>query len=99
MDTGNHLTEPFSRQPVIIGGRDFLTPLFSQEEPVFRYIPYHSIGTESGMIPAFQAECLELEENGRWQRLEKPWIAIYDSYVSADGEYELILHPDMIMNL
>ncbi|MCH5264348.1 MAG: sigma-E processing peptidase SpoIIGA [Lachnospiraceae bacterium] len=98
MDTGNHLTEPFSHRPVAIGGKEFVRKLLDAgDTPVFRYIPYHSVGTESGMLPAFQAEALDVKEGGKWRRQEKPWIAISDSYVSADGEYELILHPDMLI--
>lgn len=98
MDTGNQLTEPISHRPVAIGGRDLVRRLLKEDDmPVFRYIPYHSIGEEQGVLPAFQAECLEVREGGKWRRQEKPWIAICDSYVSADGEYELILHPDMLI--
>ena len=97
LDTGNHLTEPFSGRPVAISGMDFVTPLFAGEEPLFRYIPYHAIGTEHGTLRAFQAECLELRgEDGMWSRIERPWIAINDNPVSADGEYEIILHPDLV---
>ncbi len=97
LDTGNHLKEPFSGKPVVISGPDFVTPLFAGEEPLFRYIPFHAIGTECGTLRAFQAECLELRgEDGIWSRIERPWIAIDDNPVSADGEYELILHPDLV---
>lgn len=100
LDTGNHLKEPFSGQPVIIGGSDFVTPLFDREAPLFRYIPFHAIGTDSGMLRAFQAEYMELQwEDGSWERKEKPWVAIYNSNVSADGEYEMILPPDIVDHL
>lgn len=101
LDTGNHLTEPFSHKPVTIGEKKFIAPLFSHtEKPALRYIPFHSIGKTSGLLPVFQAEYLEVHgPDGLCHREEKPWIAIYDSYVSADGEYEMLLHPDMLINL
>ncbi len=99
LDTGNQLREPFSRKPVLIGEKKFLMPLL-EEDRVFRYIPFHSLGNDTGMIPAFQSEYIEIKgKNGIWHRQDKPWIALCDSYISADGEYEIILHPDMLMNL
>lgn len=100
LDTGNHLTEPFSGEPVIIGEMDFISPLFEREIPLFRYIPFHAIGTESGTLRAFQAEYLEMQSaDGIWKRKDKPWIAIYENRISADGEYEMILHPDIVDHL
>ena len=100
LDTGNQLTEPFSGEPVIIGDLNFVTPLFGKEAPLFRYIPYHAIGTEHGTIRAFQAEYLELQRDDRvWERKEKPWVALYENPVSADGEYELILHPELAQKI
>lgn len=101
LDTGNHLTEPFSRRPVTIGEKKFIEPLFAGEErPVVRYIPFRSVGKKSGMLPAFQAEYIEIKGQGGVRcREKKPWIAVCENDVSVDGEYELILHPDMLINL
>lgn len=100
LDTGNQLTEPFSGEPVVIGSLDFVTPLFGKKTPLFRYIPYHAIGTEHGTLRVFQAECLELQGDGRiWEKREKPWVAVYDNPVSADGEYQMILHPDLAQQI
>lgn len=100
LDTGNQLSEPFSGEPVIIGDLDFVIPLFKKEEPVFRYIPYHAIGTEHGTLRAFQAEYLELQRDGRvWEKRERPWVALYENPVSADGEYEMILHPELAQQI
>lgn len=100
LDTGNHLTEPFSREPVIIGDKKFIEPLLSGEEkPLIRYIPFRSVGKESGMIPVFRAAYIEVSgKNGVCFREEAPWIAICENYVSADGEYEVILHPHILNN-
>lgn len=96
LDTGNHLQDPFTGEPVIIGNRDFLKMLW-QEEPVFRVIPYRSVGTNGGTLKAFQADCLEIETEGEWKRIENPWVAIWSGVVSGEGEYEVILHPDMLI--
>lgn len=101
LDTGNHLTEPFSHKPVVIGEKKFVEPLFAgQEKPLIRYIPFHSVGENSGMLPAFRAECMEIKGPDGVCCIEKqPWIAVCENNVSVDGEYEVILHPDMLINL
>ncbi len=96
VDTGNHLSEPFGGQPVSIGSRIFLEELWTEEEPLFCYIPYHAVGTKRGMLPVFQAESLEFDTEAGRRQLKKPWIAVNEDAVSADGEYELILNPDML---
>lgn len=96
LDTGNHLREPFSNKPVAIANRHFLQPLWSKEEPVFRLIPFHAVGTKNGMMPVFYADCLELRPGkGDWGSAGRTWIAVCDNDISADGEFDLILHPDM----
>lgn len=97
LDSGNHLTEPFSGEPVAVAQKSFLTPLWKGGElPLFRYIPFRTIGTRDGMIPVFRCAGLELlSREGDWQSLGDPWIAVCEHEVSSDGEYEIILHPDM----
>ena len=98
LDTGNGLYDPISRRPVMLGEVSFLQRLWRQgEKPVMRIIPFHSIGKESGLLHAFQAESVEVEKDGHWERISKPWVAVCDKYVSVDGEYEVILHPDMLI--
>lgn len=98
LDTGNCLYDPISHQPVLLGDVMFLNTLLKKKkEPVMRMIPFHSVGKESGLLRAFQAESLEIESEGGWKCIDKPWVAVCDKYVSVDGEYEIILHPDMLI--
>lgn len=98
LDTGNCLYDPISHQPVLLGDVKFLNTLLKKEkEPVMRMIPFHSVGKESGLLQAFQAESLEIQSESGWKCINKPWVAICDKYVSVDGEYEVILHPDMLI--
>ena len=98
LDTGNGLYDPISHQPVLLGDRMFLKGLLKREkEPVMRVIPFHSVGKETGLLRAFQAELLEIESEGGWKCIDRPWVAVFDKYVSVDGEYEVILHPDMLI--
>lgn len=97
LDSGNHLTDPFSGEPVAVAQKSFLAPLWKGGElPLFRYIPFRTIGTSDGMIPVFRCAGLELlDRDGDWQPLGDSWIAVCEHEVSSDGEYEVILHPDM----
>lgn len=98
LDTGNGLYDPISHQPVILGEACFLQKLWSGDrEPLMRIVPFHSVGKETGLLRAFQAELLEIESEGGWKCVDKPWVAVCDKYVSVDGEYEVILHPDMLI--
>lgn len=98
IDTGNRLKEPFSHKPVTVGSKLFLQDLWEFETPVYRYIPYHTVGKETGMIPVFRADVLEIGNQQEKKEIPEPWIAVHDSYVSADGEYELILNPDIFIS-
>lgn len=99
LDTGNCLYDPISHKPVMLGNAMFVKRLWKQEsEPVMRVIPFHSVGKNSGLLQAFQAETLEIQTEGTWTCVDKPWVAVCDKYVSVDGEYEVILHPDMLIN-
>lgn len=96
-DTGNRLQEPFTGEPVMLGEQRFLSRLWNNgEEPVQRLIPFHSIGRETGLLHVFQADYIEVEKEDQWYRVDNPWVAICDRYLSADGEYEMILHPGML---
>lgn len=96
-DTGNRLQEPFTGEPVMLGEQRFLSRLWKKgEEPVLRVIPFHSIGRETGLLRVFQADYAEVEKENQWYRVDSPWVAICDHYLSADGEYEMILHPEML---
>lgn len=96
-DTGNRLQEPFTGEPVLLGERKFLSHLWRNgEEPVLRIIPFHSVGREMGLLHVFQADYIEVEKENEWYRVNNPWVAICDHYLSADGEYEMILHPEML---
>lgn len=98
LDTGNCLYDPISHKPVMIGNAMFVKRLWKREtEPVMRVIPFHSVGKNSGLLQAFQAETLEVQTGETWTCIDKPWVAVCDKYVSVDGEYEVILHPDMLI--
>lgn len=98
LDTGNQLSDPFGHEPVSIGEKNFLEPLFAEgENPVLRYIPFHTVGNEGAVIAVFRLDAMIIEGDGKKQwRLEKPWMALALKKLSVNREYQIILHPDVM---
>jgi stage II sporulation protein GA (sporulation sigma-E factor processing peptidase) len=97
LDTGNHLFEPFTQEPVTIAEKTFLSVLWQGDSVVFRHIPYHSIGNEGDFMEAFRADEIWIEDGRKkkW-KIQKPWVAIAGERICTDKEYQVILHPDMM---
>ena len=95
IDTGNGLSDPISGRPVNILEREIVKKLFG-EEPMknVRYIPYQSIGKKEGVLPVFQIDkmCVHREDEC-W--VERPLIGVSEEEISAGGEYEMILNPNL----
>ena len=45
-----------------------------------------------GVIPAYQAERMEVSGQGGMRVIEKPWIAISQEALSQKGEYQMLLN-------
>lgn len=95
IDTGNGLRDPVSDQPVSIldkaVARQFLGNVKLSR---VRYIPYHSIGKKEGVLLALKIDrmCIHREE-AYWVR--DPLIGVSDETISAKGEYQMILNPNL----
>lgn len=97
LDTGNGLYEPFFHEPAALAQEAFLAPVLCEKELVFCYIPFHSVGNGSDFLPAFRAEKMEMEQPGcHVITVKDPWIAVVREGISINGEYQVILHPDMM---
>ncbi|MBP3459229.1 MAG: sigma-E processing peptidase SpoIIGA [Lachnospiraceae bacterium] len=102
IDTGNGLTDPISKEPVIILQKSLREVLLLQEEVKeqkgYRLIPYGSIGRKNGVLEAFRLEKLEIwkeEKNGKEEVIIRSQVmcAVYEENYSTKGSYEVILHP------
>ena len=91
LDTGNHLTMPLSGRPVQVLDACAAERFFSWEDGV-QYIPFRSVGKGGGVIPAYQAERMEVSGQGGMRVIEKPWIAISQEALSQKGEYQMLLN-------
>ena len=105
--TGNFLYDPISHLPVCILEEEAFKRYFhhSLEEFIKKYetdkirlIPYRSIGKEGGIMTAIFVSDLKIVEEKR--RIEVPHAVIAVSKVSLSkwGQYEILLHPDLIKN-
>lgn len=94
LDTGNHLTEPISGEPVAVLWGGVGKELLSESEGLF-CIPFHSVGKRSGLLPAVRADRMEIQQAGKRQMIEHPYIAISDIPLSQNDSYQMLLHEKM----
>ena len=55
------------------------------------YVPYQSVGTSHGILPAVFIDRMEIEQEGGRYSLEKPLIAITKQELSPSGEYQILI--------
>lgn len=94
LDTGNRLTEPFSKRPVSVVTAESCQELFQTVSSVL-YVPYCSVGKKQGLLPAIKADRMEIEKEGSKTVIEKPVIAISKEPLSPDNTYQMLLNEKM----
>ena len=95
VDTGNSLRDPVSGQPVSVLQQRIAKKLLEEKaEKNFRYIPYKTIGKSEGVLPVFRIDrmCVQ-RDTDCW--VDTPLIGICEEEISAEGEYEMILNPNL----
>lgn len=96
IDTGNSLREPISGRPVSIVEDGILDCLVGVKAPEkLKLIPYHSIGKEHGMMEGYEIPEILIEEDGKKIRWQKVIAGISRNRISAEGKYQMILHPEL----
>jgi stage II sporulation protein GA (sporulation sigma-E factor processing peptidase) len=71
----------------------------SSEESVFgnlHYIPFHSIGKESGLMPALTIDCMQVQAGEVLLNIQNPVIGVCGFKVSAKADYQMILNSMLI---
>ena len=99
IDTGNLLQEPLTGKAVSIVEKEGITVLMGkdwQRRRGFYLIPYHSIGRENGWLQAVTMDKMEIRTADRCVCVEHPVLAIYEGKLSAQKEYQIILHPQHV---
>lgn len=96
-DTGNALTEPFSRKPVSIIEYAVWDTLMKETEPErFRVIPFHSIGQEHGIMKGMEVDELIIWMGDRKIVQKQAIVALYEGSLSKDKSFQMILHQDLL---
>lgn len=62
----------------------------------FRFIPFKSLGNENGMLIGFKPDAINIEDKNTKKNIKDIIIAIYNKKLSKDGEYNALLHPDIL---
>lgn len=77
---------------------DFSKAIHNMEPEMFgklllRYIPFHSIGKDNDYLPGVRVDDLVIQINDRKTiHTGKTWLGLHDRFLSADGEYEVLLN-------
>lgn len=96
-DSGNGLEEPISKVPVSIVEEKIIRPYKDGlKKERFRLIPFHSIGKEQGIMEAYFIDKMEIIHEGENRVIYNPIIAITKDRISADENYQMILHPALL---
>lgn len=101
-DTGNLLTDPISRSPVIIADKKSVMPLFPDGLPDaeegcargarLRVIPYSSVGAKDGLLTGFVPDRIELDGKSTADVV----IAICDNALCENDEYNALFNPNIL---
>ena len=93
IDTGNCLRDSVTKKPVHIIDAEIAGKLFSSDFlRKVRYIPYHSIGKNEGLMPLVSLDGMWiLKKKKVW--IERPMVAISEEPISEE-EYRIILNPE-----
>lgn len=81
IDTGNHLTEPLSGQPVLIASSSLIDDILPASG--FRQVAYGSVGG-GGTLPCFRPERVYIDSPGRRRPAPDTWIAVYPARLPGD---------------
>lgn len=90
IDTGNRLREPATGRPVHVATEALCRRLCPVVKGVI-YVPYQSVGTDNGVLPAVFIDRMEIEQEGKCYMLEKPLVAITKQPLSPSGEYQILI--------
>lgn len=95
IDTGNALSDPISKEPVSVIGKETAGQILSMEPAQgMRYIPFRSVGGE-GVLAVVRVEkmCVYLPQE---YQIMHPIIGISGQNIQEQDEYQMILNPDII---
>ena len=94
-DTGNHLIDPISKKPVsIITLEDWHRLVREEDKPMYRLIPYKSVGNPNGLLQGIEIDYMAILEGDNSKIIERPMIAITEQPFTGIFHYSILLHSD-----
>lgn len=91
-DTGNLLIDPIVGKPVHIIKREILGEQIEKGLLSVRLIPFHSLGTEDGLLEAATIEGMYILKEGQPQYLERPVLGLANEKLFQDDRCDVILN-------
>ena len=61
----------------------------------YKMIPYHSIGTDRGLLEGYVIDSMEVKGETQNKQYENVVVAIFKGNVSGKGGYQMILPPGL----
>lgn len=100
-DTGNLLEDPFVKQPVHIIQESLLEEELTGEKLSVRYIPFHSLGQEQGLLPVVTLKAMYLRGTDEKEQvpavyIEKPVFGLAKENLFQRKKYQVILNARCI---
>ena len=95
VDTGNGLRDPSTKRPVCVAEYEACMEIFEKVDNI-HYVPFQAVGTKEGLLPAVIIDRMELEQGERKITVKRPMIAICRQSLSADGRYQMLIHPEAL---
>lgn len=99
VDTGNHLQDPISHQPVSVMSIHMLSEkqqVQLMESERFRLIPFSSVGKEEGLMKGIRGDYMCVKWEKKNNIIENPILGIYEEEFSGKEKYDILLHPSCI---
>lgn len=92
VDTGNTLSEPTTKMPVIVAEKNSITDvLISVDEDSLYTIPYNALGRQNGIISGFKPDYVRIIDERKY--VKEVVIGIYDGVLSSTGTYHALINP------
>lgn len=95
LDTGNRLREPYGGKPVHVITYE-KCKLICEKATGVLYVPFTSVGADSGVLPAICLDQMEIFQNGELvNQIKRPIVAIIRYPLSPNGEYDMLLNEEI----
>lgn len=94
-DSGNTLTEPISGAPVSVLDERIFHRLWPEGLPIFRAIPYHSVGKKNGILYGYLVPQMTIISQGVEKTCRDVYLAVSREEIAGE-EIPMLLHPALL---